>query len=120
MLEMVFSNKSRKEVFSKVGELENKGIKELNNGTSNILLANEISNKKVFKDSIKSVAYLILCFILAILMMVVTGNSGCNYVLFHFAIYFASYKAFSDMLTNLSERSNKLKAECEFFDDCNL
>ena len=107
-------------MFETVDEYEKKGLENLTSNYESILKANKYSNEKVFKDSVKGLLYMSLCFALAVFMMFLTGNSGCNFVIFHFVIYYVGYKSFSELLEGLSLRKRKEQEECRFFDDCNL
>ena len=120
IFDSIIFSKANDGAISVVGSLESEGLKCKDKTIKNLLFANKFSNAKVFKDSLKNLFFMILCFTLAVAMMVYTGNSGCNFVIFHFVIYFVGFKSYSELLDHLSYRKEQLKSESQFFDKCNL
>ena len=120
LLEVVLGQKRTKNIYKKVDKYEQKGLENLTNNQAYLLKANQYANKKVFVDSVKNLIYMVLCFALAIYMMFITGNSGCNYVIFHFTLYFVAYKSFTDVLMGFSNNKKSKQEESKFFDACNL
>lgn len=82
--------------------------------------ANYLANQTVSQNSLKQIFYIAVAFAFALLMMLVTGNSGCNYVIFHFGLYYVGFNSYSQLINGLSNRKEMLKMECRFFDSCNL
>lgn len=82
--------------------------------------ANYLANQTVSQNSLKQIFYIAVAFAFALLMMLVTGNSGCNYVIFHFGLYYVGFNSYSQLINGLSYRKEMFKMECRFFDSCNL
>lgn len=82
--------------------------------------ANNLANLLVSQNSMKQIFYMFLSFALALVMMITTGNSGCNYVIFHFLLYYFGANSISSVLLSLSNRKEVKKEEQRFLDSCNL
>ena len=82
--------------------------------------ASKLANKEASKNSLKQVLYMSVAFLFALGMMFITGNSGCNYVIFHFGLYYVAFTSYSQILNGLSNKKEMYKMECRFFDSCNL
>ena len=82
--------------------------------------ANLLANQTVSQNSFKQIIYIALAFFFALLMMFLTGNTGCNYVIFHFGLYYIGFNSYSQLINGLSNRKEMYKMECRFFDRCNL
>lgn len=120
LIDLILNSKQRKESIKEIGKLEKDGLTNSNNTISNLLSANKIASRKVFGQSIKNLLYMIICFLLAICMMVFTSNGGCNFVIFHFVIYFAGFKSYSEMLEYFANKKEHDKKISQFYDNCNL
>ena len=82
--------------------------------------ANHLANRTISQNSLRQIFYISLAFAFSLVMMFITGNSGCNYVIFHFGLYYVAFTSFSQLLTGLSTKKETYKNECRFFDACNL
>lgn len=120
IFEILVFSKSSKSFYERVGKLEKESFENPEKNIDYLLSANQQSNSKVFKDSFKNLFFLFLCFGLAVSMMFLTGNSGCDFVIFHFALYFVSYRTFSELLDGLSSKKKLKQDEATFFENCNL
>ena len=120
IFEILVFSKSEKNFVEKVGKLEQESFINSEKNVDYLLAANQQSNLKVFKDSFKNLFFMFLCFTLAVAMMFLTGNSGCDFVIFHFALYFVSYKTFSELLDGLSNKKKLKQEEAIFYENCNL
>lgn len=82
--------------------------------------ANSLANVIASQNSMKSIIYIAIVFAFALGMMFLTGSSGCNYVIFHFGLYYIGFHSFSQIIIALSNRKEDYKEECRFFDRCDL
>lgn len=103
-----------------ITKYENLCFKNKNQCADYAARANYLANQTVSQNSLKQIFYIALAFAFALLMMLVTGNSGCNYVIFHFGLYYVGFNSYSQLINGLSNRKEMLKMECRFFDSCNL
>ena len=109
-------NKSRRDI----AEYEDKSFKFPDQCEEYVLKANTVANQLVFQNSFKSMFYLVVSFIFALVMMIITKNSGCNYVIFHFVLFYAGSTSFSSIIENLNNKEDDEKLKARFFDSCNL
>lgn len=120
VLEILVFTRSENDRKNQIAETESRAF-IINADCKNLCLqANVKADGAIFTNSIKEIFYIFACFVFAIAMMFLTGNSGCNYVIFHFVMYFAGFNAYNTMLSALSNRKEDKKAERRFFDSCNL
>ncbi len=103
-----------------IAELESKCFKETANTKDLALEANIKADGHIFNNSVKDIFYIFATFLFALIMMFATGNIGCNYVIFHFVMYFAGFSAYNQIVDGLSLRKEIQKEKCRFFDSCNL
>ena len=116
---LLFSNKEEDSKHI-IAEYENKAF-ENETITKNCLLnANLIANKHIFYNSVKEILYIFISFVFALLMMFITKNTGCNYVIFHFVMYFAGFNSYNQLIESLSNRKDIKRKEARFYDSCNL
>ena len=78
------------------------------------------ADKQLFSEGTKEIFYIFLSFAFAVAMMFATQNLGCNYVIFHFVMYYAGFVSYNQLLNTLSNRKENSKMERRFFDSCNL
>ena len=120
LLELIIFSRGGEETKKRITELENQAFKDLASIKDLALEASNKANKHVFSEGIKEVFYIFLSFVFAVTMMFVTHNIGCNYVIFHFVMYYVGFISFNQLLNNLSFRKETAKMECRFLDSCNL
>lgn len=120
LLELMFFSKKYEKDKNYIAELESKDFSETHLAKNYALDANLKADSCIFMTSIKEMFYIFLSFAFAITMMFVTGNHGCNFVIFHFVMYFTGFNAYNRILNNLSLRKEISKKERRFFDSCNL
>ena len=120
ILEILIFSKNEQETKREIAEIESKSFSTINSTKDLAQQSNLKADASIFSNSIKEVFYIFASFIFAVTMMFITGNSGCNYVIFHFAMYFAGFNAYNTMLSSLSNRKENQKIERRFFDSCNL
>lgn len=119
-LEKILFSKSEDNLKRKIIESENKCCLDKNNFSGHALRANCLANEQILISAIKNVFFMVVSFAFALLMMFITGNSGCNYVIFHFGLYYFGSNSLSSIIDSLSNRKEMKKMECRFFDECNL
>ena len=103
-----------------IAEYENRAFDETSMTQNYLLEANLTADMHIFYNSIKEIFYIFISFVFAILMMFVTKNSGCNFVIFHFVMYFAGFNSYNQFIEGLSNRKDIKKKQARFFDSCNL
>ena len=120
VLEMLLCGKSFDEKRFMIGKYEEKCFASKEQCADYALKANSLASNLASQNSLKQLLYIAVAFGFAIGMMFITGNSGCNYVIFHFGLYYVGFNAYSKLLDGLSYRKEMQKMECRFFDRCNL
>ena len=120
LLELIIFSRGGEETKKRITELENQAFKDLASIKDLALEASNKANKHMFSEGIKEVFYIFLSFVFAVTMMFATHNIGCNYVIFHFVMYYVGFISFNQLLNNLSYRKESAKMECRFLDSCNL
>ena len=120
ILEILIFSKNEQEMKNEIAEIESKSFASSSSTKDLALQANVKADNSIFATSIKEVFYIFVCFVFAILMMFITENSGCNYVIFHFAMYLTGFNSYNKMLSALSNRKENQKYLRRFFDSCNL
>lgn len=120
MLEKLLFGKSDETLKRKINESEEKCFSDPDKCSGHAIRANFLANEHIFISTIKNVFYMVASFGFALLMMVITNNSGCNYVIFHFGLYYFGSNSISSIIDCLSYRKELLKSKCRFFDMCNL
>ena len=120
LLELIMFTKYGEDTKKRITELENQGFKDPTIIKEVALEASLKADKHLFSESIKEIFYIFLSFFFAVTMMFVTQNIGCNFVIFHFVMYYAGFVSYNQLLTNLSLRKEYNKMERRFFDSCNL
>ena len=120
VLELLLFAKSDQQVKNEIADIENGSFCNISSAKDLALKANTKADSQIFKSSAKEIFYIFASFIFAVFMMFMTGNSGCNYVIFHFVMYFAGFNAYNNLLDGLSNMKETMKLERRFFDSCNL
>ena len=120
LLELITFNKSGEETKKRISELENQAFKEPDAIQELALEASIKADKHLFSEGVKEIFYIFLSFVFALTMMFVTQNIGCNFVIFHFVMYYAGFVSYNQLLNMLSLRKENAKKERRFFDSCNL
>ena len=120
ILEILVFSRNEQDSKNEIAEIESKSFKTTSCTKDLALEANVKADSSIFSSSIKEVFYIFVCFAFAVSMMFISGNSGCNFVIFHFAMYHAGFNAYNTMLTSLSNKKENQKTERRFFDSCNL
>ena len=120
LLELITFGKSTEETKRRIAELETQGFKDEETLSVYAMEASIKADKVMFSNGIKEIFYIFLSFAFALTMMFVTDNIGCNFVIFHFVMYYAGFVSYNQLLNNLSNRKENAKMERRFFDSCNL
>lgn len=120
LLEKMLLSKVETDSKNVIAELENKAFDDPTLTKNYALKANLEANKHIFYNSIKEIFYIFMSFVFALLMMFTTGNSGCNYVIFHFVMYFTGFNSYNQFIDCLSLRKETKRKQARFFDCCNL
>ena len=120
VLEIICFSRAESDRRNQIAEIESKAFIVGGDTKELCLEANIKADGAIFTHSVKEIFYIFACFLFSIAMMFLTGNSGCNYVIFHFVMYYAGFNAYNTMLNALSNRKEDKKAERRFFDSCNL
>ena len=120
LLEILIFSRNEQDTKNEIAELENRNFKTTNSTIDLALEANVKADGHIFYNSAKEVFYIFISFLFAIVMMFVTNNFGCNYVIFHFVMYYAGFVSYNQLLLSLSNRKETMKLEQRFYDSCNL
>ena len=120
ILEIILFSRKEQDTKNYIAELESRTFSEPDTAKDLALEANTKADKHIFYTSIKDLFYIFASFIFSVLTMFITNNSGCNFVIFHFVMYYAGFIAYNQLLTNLSLRKENKQKEVRFFDSCNL
>ena len=120
VLDIFVFSKSYEEKRYQIGRYEEQCFKNKQQSSDYAFKANRLASFVVTQNSIKQIFYIAVSFAFALAMMLITGNSGCNYVIFHFGLYYVGFNSFSQLLNGLSSKKEMYKMECRFFDRCNL
>lgn len=120
LLELIMFSKSGEDTKNRISELENQAFKDPSSIKELALEASFKADKHLFSEGIKEIFYIFLSFAFAVAMMFATQNIGCNFVIFHFVMYYAGFVSYNQLLNNLSFRKENAKMERRFFDSCNL
>ena len=120
ILEILLFSRKEQDAKNYIAELENRTFSEPDIAKDLALQANTKADRHIFYTSIKDLFYIFASFIFSVLTMFITNNSGCNFVIFHFVMYYAGFIAYNQLLTNLSLRKENKQKEQRFFDSCDL
>lgn len=120
VLELLLFSKRDQQTKNEIAEIENGSFNNVSSAKDLALRANTKADSQIFMNSAKEIFYIFASFIFAVFMMFMSENSGCNYVIFHFVMYFAGFNAYNNLLDGLSNKKETMKLERRFFDSCNL
>ena len=120
LLEILIFSRNDQDIKNRIAELENHNFKDIDSTKQLAFEACTKADQHLFIDGAKEIFYIFTAFIFAISMMFVTGNSGCNFVIFHFVMYYAGFVSYNQLINNLSLRKETEQMERRFFDSCNL
>lgn len=120
LLDLLLSQKSNDEKKYQIERYEEKLVSDKVLSVDYAQKANKLASQVVSENSFKQILYIVIAFAFALGMMFFTGNSGCNYVIFHFGLYYVGFNSYSQLITGLSNRKEMYKMECRFYDKCNL
>ena len=120
LLELIVFSRGGEETKNRIAELEKQAFNDPTSIKDLALEASFKADKHMFSEGIKEIFYIFLSFFFAIIMMFITQNFGCNFVIFHFVMYYAGFVSYNQLLVNLSLRKEQSKLERKFFDSCNL
>ena len=91
LLEKIAFAKKSEDSKNVIAEIESQCFKNIENSSQLALEANMKADHHIFYSSLKEIFYIFMTFLFSLLMMFTTGNSGCNFVIFHFVMYFAGF-----------------------------
>ena len=120
ILEILVFSRNEQDTKNCIAELESRSFKDPKVAKDLALEANVKADGHILYNSMKDIFYIFASFGFAVIMMFVTKNMGCNFVIFHFVMYFAGFNAFAHLLDGISSRKDAQKIERRFFDSCNL
>lgn len=120
ILELTLFSKSFEEKRYRIARYEKKCFESKELCPDYAYKANILANQTVTSNNLKQIIYIAIAFAFALGMMFLTGASGCNYVIFHFGLYYVGFTSYSQIITGLSNRKENYRSECVFFDKCNL
>lgn len=120
VLEIIVFGKGENKAKRQIADYEDKTFKLTDQCEDYAMKANTVANQLVFQNSLKSMFYLVVSFVFALVMMIITKNSGCNYVIFHFVLFYTGSTAFTSIIENLSNKEENEKMKARFFDSCNF
>ena len=120
LLEIILFSRNEQDRKNEIAEIENGDFKEPENAQKYALEACGKADKHLFIDGAKEIFYIFVAFVFAIGMMFATNNIGCNFVIFHFVMYYVGFISYNRLLNNLSFRKENAQMEARFFDSCNL
>ena len=120
LLEIILFSRPEQDRKNQIAELESQNIKDCESAQYFALEACTKADKHLFIDGAKEIFYIFVSFVFAITMMFATNNIGCNFVIFHFVMYYVGFISYNQLINNLSLRKENAQMECRFFDSCNL
>ena len=120
VLELIIFSRKEQDTKNVIAEIESRDFTNPENAKENALSANIKADGQVFMNSIKEIYYIFMSFVFAVMMMFINGTMGCNYVIFHFVMYYAGFTAYNHLLEGLSLKKENKMLERRFFDSCNL
>ena len=120
LLEIIVFSKPDQDIKNRISELENHSFKDLDTTRDLAFEACTKADQHLFIDGAKEIFYIFAAFIFALGMMFVTQNTGSNFLIFHFVMYYVSFISYSQLINNLSFRKENAQMERRFFDSCNL
>ena len=120
LLEIIMFSRNEQDIKNQVAELESQSFDDASLMKSLSLEAHKRANEHTFILSIKEIFYIFIAFVFSIVMMFIANNIGCNFVIFHFAMYYAGFISYNQLLNDLSNRKETNKLQQRFFDSCNL
>ena len=120
LLETLLLQKYDENKKNQIAELEQLCFKDDGNNVDHALKANFMADNHILYTSFKDVFYIFVAFALSITMLFVTGNSGCNFVIFHFVLYYEGLNSYNQIISGLSNRKENAKLERRFFDSCKM
>ena len=120
LLELIIFSKSEQDIKNRISDLENNTFKDMDVTKAMALEACTKADQHLFIDGAKEIFYIFAAFIFALAMMFATQNTGCNFVIFHFVMYYAGFVSYSQLINSLSLRKENAQMERRFFDSCNL
>lgn len=120
LLELIIFSKNDQDLKNRIAEIENNSFKDSDVAKDLALEACQKADEHLFFDGAKEIFYIFAAFVFAISMMFITQNNGCNFVIFHFVMYYAGFVSYNQLISNLSLRKENAKMERRFFDSCNL
>lgn len=82
--------------------------------------ANKLASKLGLTRSFRKVAYLFVCLSLAIGMMVLSGVTSTNFIIFHFGIYYVSSQSMDNIINFFNSSKDRKIKRARFLDDCDL
>lgn len=120
LLEILVFSRNEQDTKNYITELESRSFKDPKVAKDLALEANVKADGHILYNSMKDIFYIFVSFGFSVIMMFITKNIGCNFVIFHFVMYFAGFNAYSNLLEAISNRKDSRKMERRFFDSCNL
>ncbi len=120
LLESILFSKKEQDTRNYIAEIENNEFKTPTVASELAMKASMKADNHVFYSSIKEIIYIFGSFAFALAMMFITNQSGCNFVIFHFVMYYAGFNAYNQLIEALSNRKETKQMERRFFDSCNL
>ena len=120
LLEIIVFSRGDQDAKNRIAELENHDYKDIDTTKTLAFEACTKADQHLFFVGAKEIFYIFTAFVFALAMMFVTGNSGCNFVIFHFVMYYVGFVSYNQLINNLSLRKENAQMERRFFDSCNL
>lgn len=120
MLETILFARKEEDTKNYIAELENNDFKDSTVAKDLALKTSTRADSHVFYNSLKEIFYIFAAFAFSVIMMFITNNSGCNFVIFHFVMYYAGFNAYNQLIQHLSLRKENKQTERRFLDSCNL
>ena len=120
VLEVLLFSRNEQDTRNLISELESRSFKDPKVAKDLALEANVKADGHILYNSMKEIFYTFVSFGFSVIMMFITKNMGCNFVIFHFVMYFAGFNSYAHLLDAFSLRKEAKKMERRFFDSCNL
>ena len=120
LLDIIVFSRVEDDTRNRIAEIESQSYQDSLMMKTLALDAHSKANVHSFLLSIKEIFYIFIAFVFATVMMFITNNIGCNFVIFHFVMYYSGFLSYNQLLNNLSLRKENAKLQCRFFDSCNL
>jgi len=116
---IIFSKREKKDAQS-IAQIEKNAFEKPEQLNKSLLKANSLAYRIALNKGFRKVVYLFLAICLAFGMMLFSGVTSTNFLIFHFGIYFIVSQAFEGILNYCLNGRDRKRMWARFLDDCDL